>query len=269
MYKPHESFQPVDDNAQLWRYMDLPQFMSVVLNSCLFFPRANTFEDPWEGCYPDLNFDIPSVAKQISPIIGQIRKDDGYDGIPDEDLRQNFASRIVEASRKSEGCRKNFGVSCWHQSDYDSELFWKIYGRANYGIAIQTSFGRLKEAFQPESGNVYIGEVSYVDYKKGAIPFGNLFYPILHKRVCYEYEREVRAVVMSTDDDWNSSHSNTRILPTGFRVQISLESLIERILISPYSAPWFCGVVQQTLERLEMTYLEIQNSALLDKPSRT
>src|SRR3989338_4981364 len=42
-------------DAKIWRYMDFPKFMCTLEDRALFFARADSFEDPFEGSYPRAN----------------------------------------------------------------------------------------------------------------------------------------------------------------------------------------------------------------------
>jgi hypothetical protein len=44
---------------------------------------------------------------------------------------------------------------------------------------------------------IYIGVVNYIDYKTELIPWHDSFFPYVHKRKSFEYERELRALFES------------------------------------------------------------------------
>ncbi|OAF09231.1 hypothetical protein AXW67_26915 [Bradyrhizobium neotropicale] len=49
----HEAFRlPTNKDIPIWRYMDLAKYLSILNSSGLFFPRATSFEDPFEGSAP-------------------------------------------------------------------------------------------------------------------------------------------------------------------------------------------------------------------------
>lgn len=68
----------------------------------------------------------------------------------------SYSDMDLLAERKFEEYRKNIKkwrtqnyVSCWHQSDTESEAMWQLYTRdSKQGIAIQTTFERLYLAHQ-------------------------------------------------------------------------------------------------------------------------
>ncbi|MDQ1391242.1 MAG: hypothetical protein QOF30_219, partial [Acidimicrobiaceae bacterium] len=48
-YAKHPVFVTPSDETTLWRYMDLPKFVSLLEKGALFFSRADKLGDPYEG----------------------------------------------------------------------------------------------------------------------------------------------------------------------------------------------------------------------------
>lgn len=44
----YTSYEVPDDDAVLWRYMDLAKFVSLLKDKALYMTRADMFEDPFE-----------------------------------------------------------------------------------------------------------------------------------------------------------------------------------------------------------------------------
>jgi hypothetical protein len=55
MYEEHPTFVLPEnsDEKTIWRYMDLPKFISLIHKKSLFFTKASKLYDPYEGT----NFD--------------------------------------------------------------------------------------------------------------------------------------------------------------------------------------------------------------------
>ena len=49
------TFQPSDRNIKIWRYMDLTKLVAFLETGSLYFARADTFGDPYEGSWTRLN----------------------------------------------------------------------------------------------------------------------------------------------------------------------------------------------------------------------
>ena len=51
----------VDDHVSIWRYMDLPRFVSMVANGRLWFSKAAALhDDPYEGFCKSIYREMPS-----------------------------------------------------------------------------------------------------------------------------------------------------------------------------------------------------------------
>ncbi len=55
MYEEHPVFLSPADDQVIWRYMDLPKFVTLVEGRALYFSRADLLGDSHEGALPELN----------------------------------------------------------------------------------------------------------------------------------------------------------------------------------------------------------------------
>jgi len=147
--------------------------------------------------------------------------------------------------------RKLMLVNCWYQSDYESDAMWQLY--SNSGIAIQTTFGNLKEAVSGSGDRVLIGQVKYIDYEKEGLYFLSGLAPFLFKRLSFEHEKELRAVIWNIPDtnekDFNNDTIPIEVLDHGKFSKIDLDTLIESIYVSPVAPAWFQTLVTSILKR--------------------
>ena len=148
MYAKHPVLEPPPEKAVLWRYMDFTKFVSLLSTKALYFARADTLGDPFEGSLTKRNRDLRPIFLQS---IGF-----GTDEFPD--AAQNLAE-ILQRIRNI-----NL-VNCWHENTYESEAMWKIYAREKDGIAVKTTFERLRDSFICDE-DIYIGTVR-VDSGRG------------------------------------------------------------------------------------------------------
>ena len=57
MYLAHgEAKLPEDLDTKIWRYMDFTKFVSLLETRSLFFVRADSFTDPFEGTWPRASY---------------------------------------------------------------------------------------------------------------------------------------------------------------------------------------------------------------------
>ena len=61
-----------------------------------------------------------------------------------------------------------FGVSCWHESEHESDAMWKLYSASGQGIAIESTIGQLRTCFGNREG-LLIDRVRYMDFDRDPI----------------------------------------------------------------------------------------------------
>lgn len=208
-----------DDNAIVWKYLDLSKFLDLLLSRKLFMSRFDKFEDQYEGTFSEPTFEeIKKIAVNNPKFL---------------DFYKSHREKIV--------------ISSWHTNEFESFAMWQIFTKNNEGLAIQSTIGRLKTALTPEKHfEQYIGEVNYIDYKKEHIPFDDSFFPFLFKRKSFEYEHEVRVISDVTA-------SNVQI-NDGLKINIDIDSLIEKIYIHPKSENWYKNLVLRLVQELGFSF---------------
>lgn len=55
MFTTHPEFELPQNDAVLWRYLDLARYLDLLIKEQLFFPCASILEDPFEGMYRTSN----------------------------------------------------------------------------------------------------------------------------------------------------------------------------------------------------------------------
>ena len=123
----HPEFtQPDNPDTKVWRYIDLPKLIFLLDKGTLFFPRADILKDPHEG----------SVTSMGKNLLVSFWKQYGLDDIDEE---------MSKIHMKARHCTY---ISCWHMNEFESEAMWKLYCPNNQGVALQTTYRKLKESFQ-------------------------------------------------------------------------------------------------------------------------
>jgi len=232
----HEVFrQPTAGTIKIWRYMDFTRYLALLESSSLYFCRIDKFDDPFEGS--------TTVAdKQAWAAI----------------LSNPASSQIAEWERTMAGFRRgvregNFAL-CWHASEYESAAMWRLYSKTDEAIAIQTSYSKLVDALPAKA---MVGLVQYVDYDNAVMPGRNTLWPLMHKRLSFKHEQEVRAVLLAMDEDTSKEN--------GRNVAVDLSGLIERVYVSPSSPEWYFQLVRKLTEKLGFAF-PITRSRLSDQP---
>jgi len=250
MYKEHPVFEkPDNENIKIWRYLDFTKFVSALDKQALFFTRADRLGDPFEGSYSKANI-------KLRPIIYQ-------DLLKDKDSFNQMQAQLQFFSKE---IRRFTIINCWHINEYESAAMWKLYLKTDEGVAIQSTFKRLKESFHNyEEDDVYIGKVKYIDYQTEWLPEGCSFYPFLHKRKSFEHERELRAIIQKFPSKDGKLDLTQEIFDVGAYITVDLDILIEKIFISPTAPTWFNDLVKSIVNKYNLGK-EVIQSSLAEEP---
>jgi len=165
---------PKNPDTIVWKYLDLSKFLDLLISKKLFMSRSDKFEDQYEGTFSEPTFEEIKKLSENNPDF--------------LDFYKSHREKVV--------------VSSWHINEYESFAMWQIFTQNSEGLAIQSTIGRLQKALYIEKNfKQYIGEVNYIDYKKEYIPFDDMFFPFLFKRKSFQYEREVRIIADSSEQE--------------------------------------------------------------------
>tara|TARA_R110000824_G_scaffold118960_14_gene272238 strand:- start:374278 stop:375156 length:879 start_codon:yes stop_codon:yes gene_type:complete len=228
----------VEEHQSLWRYMDFSKFVAMLTQGGLYFTRAANFTDPFEAAAGIASREIIWNEHYLRFFKDAIVTPPlGYPPVKklDSEIEED-AARLLQQLKFAYALARNSLVSCWHTNDVESEAQWQIYCSSGApGLAIRTNIDRLWRATKNETG-VKIGKIQYMDFKRH---FASGDERIFCKRSSLAHEREVRAVL-----------PNDRKAPADGRlVTCNLNDLIEEVIVSPYSPPWFRNVVQETIDK--------------------
>jgi len=223
---------PPDPNIRIWRYMDFTRLVNILEEQALFFRRADLFEDKFEGT-----------------MSGPLR-----DYLANKDHPVSLES-YSETLRNIRSC--SF-VNSWHMNEAESAAMWKMFSSSHQSICLQSTYLRLRGAL-PDDVNIAV--VKYILYERDQIPFDNAWWPLLHKRKAFEYERELRAVWSDTE----SFDCPPERREQGIWKKVDLNALIESIYVSPGGEPWFAELVKKVVRRYGKK-LEVRQSDLAAEP---
>lgn len=240
MYKrlEHPCFpQPENKQMKVWRYLDLPKFINLLMTQKLYLSRIDILSDLYEGSLTKKNF----ANKEIEL----------------ERLRESGGKIQGPSNQKM---RESFYVNCWRIDNNESEAMWKLYCPLNDGVAIQTTYDKLVHSTENEE--VHIGLVNYLDYDSETFPSGNVYYPIMHKRKAFEHEKEIR-LVKAKSDYWAEEEFDNPDF--GLTINWNPSTYLERIYVNPYASSWYFETVSELVKKLDLK-LDIEWSNLKDEP---
>lgn len=230
--------------------MDFTKLVSLLDSQRLFFARADTFDDPFEGSWPLVNW---VLQQQVPPDIT-------------EDEREAYA-KLNETLRPLYKAVPRFtAVNCWHMNNYESAAMWKLYLKSDEGIAVQSTYSQLRDSIIDDE-TVYLGTVSYIDYtSEWIVNAQNLMSPFVHKRKSFEHEQEVRALVSKMPgSNANGMDITQETIPGGLKIRVDIEKLIEKIYIAPSAPNWLAELTHAVVHKYGFNF-EIVQSNLAAKP---
>jgi hypothetical protein len=259
------------DETPIWRYMDLPKFVQMLASRCLWFPKVIRFDDPFE-C---LGVAIPPEMPTGDSGPKSITHTDGGGAKTQISIAEMGAQFGALSAIRFESSPECLYINSWCLA-VESMAMWEIYGSGGRGIAVKSSIGQFRRAVDfgiPETqyalGPVrYHGESStdfpqILDLRRGSIPligpslWRKMMDIAFHKRACYEYENEWRAVL----------YQDPRPDIRGIDIQFAARELIAGIYIGPRAEPFLFHAVEAISEKFGLT-APIQRSSLLVAPSK-
>lgn len=244
-------------NINLWKYMDIPSFLSLISSEALTFVRADQFEDKFEGTLPKLTADFLDLDIQRMVQDGQLAPE----------------YKAFSFSKVAYEDKKTVYLSCWCKANHEMVHMWKIYSK-EHGIAIETNYERLKESIE-STEDVYPTEINYLDYKHDHLDWkSNSLTVYTIKRKEYKSENEFRLIItypriiedqvshLKTHEEIDpvrkELYSRTPVIPC----KINLTKLISKIHISPYAPKWYHKVIVDIVKKYNLTEIEIVQSDL-------
>lgn len=237
----HPAFsQPDDEDIVIWRYMDFAKYVSMLLNKGLYFSRADKL---YEGS-------ITRKERQAIEEKARIAENSGK--LPNF-WQGQFFEVLMHSWRTA---TKQHYVLCWHMNSEESEAMWKLY-TSDRGIAIQSTYRTLIDSlpsrYNPiEYAGPYAGKITYINYEQENFNTNNGFYALLHKRLSFKHENECRAIIWK-----HGNYKGPDQIPlaklekneAGILVDVPLQKLIHRVVISPKAPIWFVDVVERTTKK--------------------
>lgn len=242
LIRDHEVFVMPKQRKTLWRYMDFTKLISLLEEKALAFPRTDLFEDPYEGFLPEAS--VRELRANLSP----------YHLTPEHaELWIKFPTQM----------RKQLYVSCWFCSEHESAAMWKLYLSGIEGIAIRSNTDALAKALDSNPYTIGMAAVQYIDYETTSIPLGNALFPVMHKRLSFAHEQEVRAVI------WSEMTVNRPLIPGDSQVipvPLNPSDLIDAVHVSPSAPAWFGSLVERVVRRYGLQ-VPVVHSNLYNRPA--
>lgn len=239
---PHPVFEPPSGEAALWRYMDLTRFIALLERRALFFTALCDLPDRFEGVM------TPNLLAQARAMPG--------------------------LGDSMELVRLMTYVNCWNEDASESMALWSMYASQAGGLAIRSSYDAIRLALSDPDpmredspgfprNELYIGRVRYIDFRTAEMPSDNAFWPVIHKRLPYAFEREVRLVMQpfglneevaaAANREGKDSLAVVRdIAPAGYDVEIDPAKLIQQVVVAPQAQDWLLDLIRDVTKRYDI-----------------
>lgn len=246
----HKSLIIPKDNTILWRYMDIPAFLSMLTSNSLTFVRANLFEK-YEGTLPKNN------AKLLEYYINS------------QSNKEILNYDVVENAN-----RNQFYLNCWCKENHLMVHMWKIYSK-EHGIAIETTYDKLKCSILSEK-LIFPTEINYIDRIKDIISLEveSSLISFTVKAKEYKAESEFRLIMPYPlhlrdesglvladevfDENKKRLYSETPVI----KCNVNLSKLISIIHISPYAPKWYREFIFEVTKKYELEDVPIGQAEL-------
>ena len=156
-WNPTPPEHTVESDTVIWRYMDLPRFISM-LSTSLWFTRAADFrDDPFEGFCDARHREFPVDEHGAGPL--------SRIGPTTVSLERMFAEGSYSNAEICRNARDYLYVNSWCLAN-ESMAMWQIYGSLTCGVAVTSTVGQFQGALrvQPAERQQFLfGKIKYHD----------------------------------------------------------------------------------------------------------
>jgi hypothetical protein len=181
------------------------------------------------------------------------------------DERRRWAKNPEVLTRHYLEQRRWMPVSCWHLNELESAAMWRLYLKSDEGVAIRSSFARLRDSVRDFAFPVFIGVVNYLDFATDRFREGISFAPLFHKRRSFDHERELRAMVWPFNPPDELPIAEI-VRDGGLYVPVDIGTLIEGVCVAPPAPGWFTDLVASITEHYGLSRNLVAQSGLVGPP---
>lgn len=259
----HDFSKELEGIDKIWRYVNFTKYADLLQRKQQYFVSGSKLQeiDPYEGHFQKSFFLYPERV--------------------DEFDKQWLEQK--DAKERNEDPKSVF-INCWHINEEQSDAMWKIYSRLEEGIAIQTTFEKLKKSFRDHIQRVYARKVRYVDNKKKDTSISWIPHRFSRKGKSFSHENELRMFVEGRDNAMKCVASEDgknwgwdivpqeKMIPidgneNGIYVNVNLSDFIEKVYVSPFSEEWFLDLVKSLTEKYGLNPDIVEKSDLYTNPT--
>lgn len=241
------SLQNLSPDTVLLRYMSFAKFVTMLSSRSLHLRRLDELgdKDRFEGSLPR-----GQRARLIRELIAEIETDPPA-ALVDARNRLKSAGREIEWRAEAQvraytlALRSSTYVSCWSQGP-ESEAMWRLYCEGQEGVAMVTTLGKLRASLAETE--VLISPVRYIDYQRESLPGRDYIQQLVHKRIAFVHEREVRVIYRGGElhvplPDEPPAPSAADVL-----IPWDAQQALVRVIVSPFAPDWHYDSIGAVLQ---------------------
>ncbi|MEQ8767136.1 MAG: hypothetical protein RL885_24715 [Planctomycetota bacterium] len=260
-----------ESEATLWRYLTGAKLEDLLATATLYLCRVDRFEDTFEGSIGQAGADHKRrLLKEFAA--------------PGQD--SSYYSAVLSARERF---RRFFYASCWHVREHEAVSMWNTYLGGNPGVAVRTTFARLRSAVPTaEPGRLVGGLVNYVNYGRDLFDMLGPIDAYFFKRIEYADEREYRFIYHHLPDEvypeearklfWLQKQGHATSIrvdpramnfevetPDHHRHPVNLGAMIDAVVLSPTAPAEFAKHVAGLVRRANVN-CQVVASSLSGEP---
>lgn len=143
-----DQLEPNNQDAEIWRFMNMQKFRDLIITGELYFCRADLFPDDSEGLPPEEY--VPALG--LNP----------FDLLDRRKINDSIGSMAQ--------FREAYYISCWHLFREETCEMWEKYGKD--GVAVRSRYRLLKSALDSMNDRAYLGDGLLIFKIENTAPFG-------------------------------------------------------------------------------------------------
>ena len=234
--------QPKNKNVKIWRFMDFSKYLSILDSETLFFSRADSLGDSYEGSLSRMN-------KKLHPIFYK-------------DLSLDMRAYL---SSNKKNLSKWMYINCWYMNEHESKAMWS-FTQTDKSVVIQSTYNKLYNYLSSTQYKIKtIGLINYVDYEEDFIPENHYFSPFTHKRQEFDYEKEIRAIIYEPIIKNNEIQVRIPNEKKGLHIKTSVSDLIDAVYTNPDADIWFTNLVRNVTKKYKYMF-NVKQSSMAKPP---
>jgi len=228
-YDPKRDLILPEKESVIWRFMDIIKLLSLVQKKALYFSQVRKIAEKYdshEGKYPRETFEAyRRNGEQLAKLFNAKEMADTH-----------YRSKKTLRKLMSEDIYDDMYINCWHTSEIETNFMWSLYTERNLGIAIKSTVERLINSLKGYEDEIYFGMIKYGEK---IVPTKSHFSALIHKRINFKEENELRAIIWKK---WNRE-----IKSIGINVPSDINILIESIYVRPKTPDYLIEIIKDLL----------------------